>query len=148
MANISSLDAVKIQTRAVLPIVKALEKRIGKKEAHKLVGDALADAWANFVVSRSASMTHPRDSGSLGFPVETVIARDSSNEYAINMVECAYADYFKGIGEPEIGALITCGVDYAVERRMRPGWEFARTQTLMQGADHCDFCWRKKPSAD
>ena len=52
--------------------------------------------------------------------------------------------YFRSIGEPEVGALLTCGVDFAVERRLRPEWEFRRTQTRMQGAPFCDFRWRRR----
>ena len=51
---------------------------------------------------------------------------------------------FREIGEPEIGALLTCGVDFAVERRLRPDWDFERTQTRMQGASFCDFRWRRR----
>ena len=41
---------------------------------------------------------------------------------------------------------MTCGVDFAAEELMRPTWAFERTQTLMQGANYCDFRWRRKPS--
>lgn len=37
------LDAVKIQARAVIPIVKALEREIGRESAFAIVGSAIAD---------------------------------------------------------------------------------------------------------
>ena len=43
---------------------------------------------------------------------------------------------------PEIGALLTCNVDFAVNEKLRPSWELKRTQTQMQGAPFCDFRWR------
>jgi hypothetical protein len=49
--------------------------------------------------------------------------------------------------EPEIGALLTCGVDFATQAKLRPDWEFARTQTLMKGASYCDFRWRLRSPA-
>lgn len=148
MSTTSSLDAVKIQARAVIPIVKALEKKMGKNAAHELVADAIAESWADHMVTRQSSghdvASHPRTAGESGFPVQTIIAKDTDNEYAVNMTQCDYADYFRKIGEPEVGALLTCAVDYAVEARMRPDWSFSRSQTLMQGADFCDFCWTRK----
>ena len=33
-----------------------------------------------------------------------------------------------------MGALLTCGVDFATEAVLRPDWEFRRTQTIMGGA--------------
>ena len=66
------------------------------------------------------------------------------DSFGRNMTACAFADWFREIGEPEIGALLTCGVDFAVERKIRPGWEFRRSQTRMQGAPFCDFRWRRR----
>ena len=114
MAKISSLDAVKIQARAVVPIAKALEARLGKAEAHQLIGEAIAESWAEFVASRQGASDHPRDANN-DFPVERVIVTDKDDEYRVNMTHCAFADYFRRIGEPEVGALLTCGVDYAVK---------------------------------
>jgi L-2-amino-thiazoline-4-carboxylic acid hydrolase len=145
MSNISHLHAVRIQARAVLPIVKALEIELGKERAHELVGSAIADSWADYVTSRpDTTSSHPRGVDGLDFPVQSIIATDSADEYAVNMQKCEFAEYFRSIGEPGIGALLTCGVDYAVERRMRPDWDFKRTQTLMQGAGYCDFRWTRK----
>ena len=52
-------------------------------------------------------------------------------------------EFFRQIGEPEMDALVTCGVDYAAENLIRPEWEFERMQTRMQGASHCGFRWCK-----
>ncbi len=143
MAGISTLDAVKIQARAVGPIVKALEARIGEQAAHELVRGAIAESWADHVAPRQAGNDHPRDDDN-DFPVESVIVTDTDDEYRVNMVRCQFADYFRATGQPEIGALLTCGVDFAVNRRVHPDWEFTRTQTLMMGAEHCNFCWKRK----
>jgi predicted hydrocarbon binding protein len=64
--------------------------------------------------------------------------------FSVNMTRCGFAEYFRKIGEPEIGALLTCGLDFAVERKLRPDWEFRRTKTQMEGAPFCDFRWRRK----
>ncbi len=143
MAKISALEAVKIQARAVIPIVRALEAKLGKPDAHRLVGDAIAESWAAFIASRDEGSGHPRDDN-MSYPVDSVIVKDTDDEYAVNMTRCEFAQYFRNIGEPEIGALLTCGVDFAVTRRVNPGWTLERTQTLMMGADHCDFCWRRR----
>lgn len=149
MAKISMLDAVKIQARAVIPVVKALERELGVARAHAIVGDALAEAWAETLARRSDQRnTHPADSDAgLEFPVESVVVENGPDRYGLDFTGCAFADYFRAIGEPEIGALLTCGVDFAVERKLRPDWEFRRSQTRMQGASHCDFRWRRsRPS--
>jgi L-2-amino-thiazoline-4-carboxylic acid hydrolase len=144
MSQTTILDAVKIQARAVIPIVKALERELGKERAFALVGDAIAQDYAKRQSRRIAVRNlHPRESNSdNAFPVESQVVVDTETTFGVNMTTCRFAQYFREIGEPEIGALLTCGVDFANEALQRPAWQFQRTQTLMQGADHCDFRWR------
>jgi len=144
MAGISILDAVKIQARVVIPIVRALEAELGKEKAHALVGRALAEAQASFAAKRVTSRdAHPREEvGAFSYPVESEIVENTDHSLAIDMTACEFAKYFRSIAEPEIGALMTCGVDFAVNAKLRPSWDFARTQTQMQGAPFCDFRWR------
>ena len=143
------LDAVKIQARAIIPVVKALEAELGRQRAHEIVGGAIAESWAAFQASRrSGPGGHPAEAdGGFDFPVESEVVEHTPDAYGVNMTACAFADYFREIGEPEIGALLTCGVDFAVERRLRPDWEFRRTQTRMLGAPFCDFRWRRRGGA-
>jgi hypothetical protein len=143
-AKPSMLDAVKIQARVVIPIAKALEREIGKERAHAIIGQAIADDYADWQGRRTPSRsTHPReDNASHSFPVETEVVDDTETTFGVNMTRCQFAEYFRAIGEPEIGALLTCGVDFATQAKLRPDWEFRRTQTLMKGAAHCDFRWR------
>ncbi len=148
MAKTSVLEAVKIQARAIVPVVKALEAELGKARAHEIVGNAIAESWGEFLAGRTAERnTHPASGEGLDYPVESEVIEHTEHAYAVNMTSCAFADYFRKIGEPEIGALLTCGIDFAAERRLRPDWEFERTQTRMQGAPYCDFRWRLRAAA-
>ena len=138
------IDAVKIQARVVIPIVKALELELGKERAHEIVGKAIAASYAEWQSSRAqARNTHPRE-GNVAhrFPVETEVVEDTEDSFGLNMVRCQFAEYFRSIGEPAIGSLLTCGVDFATQAALRPDWEFHRSQTMMGGASHCDFRWR------
>lgn len=147
MSQTSVLEAVKIQSRILIPIVRALEQELGKKRAHRIVGDAVAESYAQFKCSREPERdVHPGE-GESGFPVETRVTEHTDDRFGFDVTQCDFADYFRSIGEPEIGALMTCGVDFRTEELLRPSWLFERTQTRMQGAEHCDFRWRKKATA-
>ena len=144
MANKPSmLDAVKIQARVVIPIVRELERELGKERAHAIVGKAIAESYAEWQGrASSARNTHPREGNvAKRFPVETELVEDTDRRRA-NMTSCQFADYFRSIGAADVGALLTCGVDFAAQAVLRPDWELRRTQTLMGGASHCDFRWR------
>lgn len=145
------LDATKIQARIVIPIVRELEKELGKERAHSLVGSAIANSYVQWRDKRGfESDSHPESEqdNSPDFPVEREVVQSTPDSYGHNITGCAFAAYFRSIGEPEIGALMTCGVDFAAEAHMRPNWKFSRTQTLMEGAPHCDFRWEHKKSDD
>ncbi|NKB57521.1 MAG: hypothetical protein GKS00_14440 [Alphaproteobacteria bacterium] len=124
MAN-KILEAVKIQSRVVIPIVKALEAEIGKEQAHAIVGSAIAGAYVTHRERRGFEPnSHPRTEQESGmdFPVEREVVEDTETGYGHNITGCQFAEYFRSIGEPEIGALMTCGVDFAAEDLVRPDW--------------------------
>lgn len=46
---------------------------------------------------------------------------------------------YRALGVPELGALFSCNRDYALINGFNPAASLERTQTIMQGATHCDF---------
>ena len=146
----SILDTTKIQACIVIPIVKALEKELDKERAHQIVGKAIAQSYVDYRERLGFELNeHPGNEGEAegngpAFPVERDIVEDTASAFGHNITGCAFAYYFRAIGKPGISALMTCGVDFAAEHRIRPDWEFNRSQTRMQGAAFCDFRWRKR----
>ena len=51
------------------------------------------------------------------------------------------ADLFRELGEPELGFLFICSSDFGIYEAF-PGVRLERTQTIMEGASHCDFRYR------
>jgi hypothetical protein len=139
-----------IQARVVVPIVRALERELGTGRAHSIVGRAIAEShaeWQAKVVSTGNS--HPRDNNiEEQLPIEIEVVEDTDSTCAINMTRCGFAEYFRAIGAADVGALLTCGVDFVTEATLRPDWEFRRSQTIMGGASHCDFRWRLRAPAE
>ena len=146
MPSLSQLDAVKIQARVLIPVVKALEAELGKEKAHRIVGKAIADSYAEFLSTRVKERDiHPGElNDGLEYPTVSDTIEHTDSVFSDNVTKCGFAEYFRSKGEPEIGYLLTCGVDFAVNDALRPNWGFRRTQTLMQGASHCDFRYRLK----
>lgn len=61
-----------------------------------------------------------------------------------NITGCRYADFFRQLGEPELGALLLCDADFDVAEVGSPEVTLTRTQTIMKGANYCDFRYRLK----
>jgi hypothetical protein len=46
------------------------------------------------------------------------------------------------------GFLLVCSADFDTAAGFDPDVTLTRTQTIMQGASHCDFRYRRAPAAD
>jgi hypothetical protein len=68
----------------------------------------------------------------------------STKRLEFNVTRCQYAEYFKSLGLPELGALFHCSRDFAMVEGFSQDLTLKRTQTIMQGASHCDFRFSRK----
>ncbi|MDA9502034.1 hypothetical protein XI05_31950 [Bradyrhizobium sp. CCBAU 11357] len=86
----------------------------------------------------SAFRTYARDDA-LAYDV----IEETADAFAFDVTRCAYAEFYKALGEPELGFLLICTADFATADGFGPDIRLTRTQTIMQGADHCDFRYRR-----
>jgi hypothetical protein len=69
--------------------------------------------------------------------------RQTPEHFDFNITGCRYADFFRQLGEPELGALLLCESDFHVTELIgSPDVKLERTQTIMKAAKYCDFRWR------
>ena len=73
------------------------------------------------------------------------IHRDESH-YDFNVTRCRYAEMYKSMGLGEIGGLLSCNRDGSFCEGYDPNLKMTRTQTIMEGASHCDFRYRYEAS--
>ena len=52
--------------------------------------------------------------------------------------------FYKELGEPEFGFLLACSSDFPFAEGFGPDIKLTRTQTIMQGASHCDFRYKRQ----
>ena len=74
-----------------------------------------------------------------GGALEIEIKDQSADSFTFNVVRCRYAETYKAMGLGEIGHLLSCNRDGAFCEGYDPKLKLERTQTIMQGASHCDF---------
>jgi L-2-amino-thiazoline-4-carboxylic acid hydrolase len=157
--SVSVIEQAKIQAQILVPLVKALQAELGKARANALVRKALGDLYRGFgeefwraknqpdlgqenlgnIVS-SAFKTYARDDA-----LDYQIIEQSQDAFAFDVKRCAYAEFYKALGEPELGFLLVCTADFATAEGFGSDVTLTRTQTIMQGADHCDFRYRRAP---
>ena len=146
------LEEVRLQARVLLPVVRAIRERLGREEADRLIGDALRD-WSRELHHRIGAEKggnaraqwdaiwadmRPR----IGDAIHREMLTDTETVREYNVTRCAYAEFFKALGEPELGRFLLCDIDFDIAEVGAPDVEFRRTQTIMSGAPHCDFRYR------
>ena len=74
-----------------------------------------------------------------GGALETEVLEKSETRYRFNVTRCKYAEMYRDMGLGEIGHLLSCQRDGTFCEGYDTRLTLKRTQTIMQGATHCDF---------
>jgi hypothetical protein len=78
----------------------------------------------------------------LGGALVTEVKEQTETSYVFNVTRCRYAEMYREMGLGDIGHLLSCQRDATFcegyDKRLR----LTRTQTIMQGASHCDFDYK------
>ncbi|MFO1108678.1 MAG: L-2-amino-thiazoline-4-carboxylic acid hydrolase [Bradyrhizobium sp.] len=150
--TVSVIEQAKIQAQVLVPLVKALQAELGEEKANRLVRAALNDLYRRF----GEEFWNSRNDPDLGKSVASAfrayaqddaldyrVGEQSRDAFAFDVTRCRYAEFYKALGEPELGFLLVCTADFAVAEGFGGDVRLARTQTIMQGASHCDFRYRR-----
>ena len=155
--SIPVIQQAKIQAQVLVPLIKALQAELGEARANALVRSALGDIYRRF----GEEFWRTKNEKSLGKAVASAFAtyaRDDALDYRVieqsedafefDVTRCRYAESYQELGEPELGFLLVCSADFSVAEGFGPDVKLTRTQTIMQGAGHCDFRYRRLKEAD
>jgi hypothetical protein len=82
----------------------------------------------------------------MGGALETRVVEATDTSYRYDVTRCRYAEMYKDMGLGEIGHLLSCQRDGTFCEGYDPNLRFKRTQTIMQGASHCDFSYTYEKS--
>jgi hypothetical protein len=74
-----------------------------------------------------------------GGALQIEVKEQTDTTFTFNVVRCRYAETYKAMGMGEIGHLLSCNRDGAFCEGYDPKLKLERTQTIMQGASHCNF---------
>ncbi|HWB46392.1 MAG TPA: L-2-amino-thiazoline-4-carboxylic acid hydrolase [Hyphomicrobiaceae bacterium] len=74
-----------------------------------------------------------------GDALQIEVQEQSATRYRYNVTRCRYAEMYRDMGLGEIGHLLSCQRDATFCEGYDKRLTLKRTQTIMQGASHCDF---------
>jgi hypothetical protein len=159
MAEMPILTRRRIEAEFAKGIYAEMVHEFGAEAAKRVLARAVIamarEAARGFAEAapEGASLAHFRAIQSLwraedALTIEEIPA--APDEFHFNVTRCRYAEMYRERGLGELGALLSCQRDAAFCEGYHPALTLARTQTLMQGATHCDFRyrWEGAPAAD
>ena len=153
--RLSLLDKTRIQAQVLLPVLRALRAEFGKEKADAIVKQALRDWSKQLFAAIGASVEG--SARRKWAAMHTALADVSEREVTVEMrrqdkealefdvTHCRFAEFFRALGEPELGALLVCATDFDIVAAGGSEVSLSRDQTLMQGAPSCTFRYAFAP---
>ena len=151
--DVPVIEQIKIQAQVLIPLVKTLRAELGEERAHTIVRNALGDLYRKFGETwwqkqggrdLGETMASAFDRFAAGDALDYEVLRKTPDRFDMNVTGCRYATFYKEIGAPELGFLLVCSADFHMAEGFGPDVQLTRTQTIMQGASHCDFRYALK----
>ena len=146
--GLSMLEKRKIEAEILKEVYETLKASHGEEVAKKTIGEAVrrsaiaqAKAFAA-AAPQGPSLKAFQDVMPLwtkGGALEIEVKEQGEETFRFNVVKCRYAETYKAMGLGEIGHLLSCNRDGAFCEGYDPKLKLERSQTIMQGASHCDF---------
>jgi hypothetical protein len=108
-------------------VIKSLARENGEQMARQMGGNSIAD----FARGLSAWGT--------GGAYEMQELELTHTKYDFDIKRCRYAEMYKELGMADLGVVLSCARDFDLVQGFNPKLVLVRTQTIMEGYDHCDF---------
>jgi len=136
-----------IEARIAGPLIKAFMKNFGREETIAVASEVilnLAEESGQQLAERCGGnslehLSNGTGQWSAGGALKRDVLEKTNSKYNYNIVRCKYAEMYKELGLEELGFIFSCGRDGKMFGGFNPNIKFERTQTIMQGADYCDF---------
>jgi L-2-amino-thiazoline-4-carboxylic acid hydrolase len=152
--KLSLLDKTRIQAQVLVPGLRALRSELGREKADAIVKEALR-GWSKELFAaigdrvdgsprRKWAAMHSAMAEATEQDVTVETRRHDKDALEFDITHCRFAEFFRALGEPDLGALLICETDFDIAAG---GGEvtFVRDQTIMHGAPSCTFRYKFAP---
>lgn len=153
--RLSLLDKTRIQAQVLVPMLRALRADLGNEKADAMARHALR-GWSKQLFAaisenvegsprRKWAAMHTAYADITGRDVTVEMLRHDEEALEFDVTHCRFAEFFRALGEPELGALLICETDFDIVAAGGGEVSLTRDRTLMQGAPRCTFRYSFAP---
>ena len=153
MNAVGLLNRREIEARILAPLLAALGEEFDPQRVleitHKVIqelarqqGEQLANSVKKNDLEHFATIqdTTKKDNAILFEILELTQKR-----FTFNVYRCRYAEMYHHLGVSDLGKMLSCDRDFTLIEGYNPNIRLTRTQTIMEGAEFCDFCFELEP---
>lgn len=145
--SIGVLARREIEARIAGPLIKAFMAEIGEERALQIAREVIFSlAKQSGEMLRRLAEDDSLEQFARGIPLwnrdgalAIEVLESTPEKFSMNVTRCRYAEMYRELGLAELGFTLSCGRDFAMVEGYNPKIKLERTQTIMEGADHCDF---------
>lgn len=150
------IERRRIEANILKHVYETLKASHGKDVAQKAIGDAVRTASIQQGAEFAAKVDGKTDMQSFADlqPLWTMedalridVLKQDATTMDFNVTRCRYAEMYREMGLGEIGHLLSCQRDGTFCEGYDKRLKLTRSQTIMQGASHCDFRYRLEPES-
>jgi hypothetical protein len=150
-ATLPMLERRRIEAQILGHVYETLKSSHGVEVAQQTVADAVkassieqAKAMAAEVDGKTTMQTFVdrQSQWTVGGALEIEVLEQSDEAYRFDVKRCQYSEMYRDMGLGKIGHLLSCQRDGTFCEGYDTRLKLTRTQTIMQGATHCDFSYR------
>ncbi len=152
--GLNRIEKRAIEALAIVPVIRAVFKRIGKDEALLILKEV--NQQEAFQRGQSMMKSEGQDeieglinevaSWGEGGIWEMDVLEQTSTTYFFNVHRCPYYEKYRELGLDEFGVELSCCRDEPFAQGFNPRLKLVRSKTIMEGADYCDFRYFLQPN--
>ena len=146
------IDRRRIEAMVLGPMLRAFQAEFGVEKTNSIAAKVITrlareqgaefakGIGANGLDDYAANKDAWRRQGAL----EVDIVESDAERYSFDVTRCKYAEMYNELGYGDLGSIFSCTRDFEFVAGFNPDVKLERTQTIMQGAPHCDFRYSVK----
>lgn len=144
------LQRREIEAQIVAPLVRAVMAELGETRTLEILREVVvglakkagADLARELGESSLPAFAESLERWKAGGALEISMIENSPETLSFDVTRCRYAEMYQALGLADLGGSLSCCRDYALIEGFKPAATLTRTQTIMEGAPHCDFRFR------
>jgi hypothetical protein len=153
--KLTLLERREIEARIVGPLVRAFIAEFGRDRTVEILNrvitglarEAGAELASRMGDARLTAFAACLDQWRAGGALELEVLEQSDRRLDFNVTRWRFAELYRTLGLADLGASLSCCRDFTLVEGFNPEIQLTRTQTLMEGASHCDFRFEDRTGA-